>query len=399
MNKLRIFYCRTVQTVFRVAIPFLPYRKPKILLDVQEVSDLLTDKGKRRVLIVTDSMLHKAGLLETLKTSLTAAGISYFIYDKTVPNPTINNVEESVSMYRKNGCQAIIAFGGGSSMDCAKATGARIAKPRQSIQRMAGVMKIWKKTPMLIAVPTTAGTGSETTVTAVITDDATHHKQTINAFALIPEYALLDYKLTVGLPKALTATTGMDALTHAVEAYIGGSTTKESRAMAVETVSLVYKYLKIAYSQPDNKEAREGMLHAAYCAGLAFSKSYVGYVHAVAHSLGGQYKIPHGLANSVLLPIVLEIYGESCHRRLANLARKSGVVVYGYSDKETSERFIAWIKQMNSSMSIPEKLEGIQDDDIDVMAYHADKEANPLYPVPMEMDRNELKEIYKKVQA
>ena len=399
MFLLRRIYCRAFQTVFHMAIPFLPYRSPKIIPGVAGITDVLQKQGIDAVMIVTDSGIRSLGLLDFLEKTLRDADISYCIYDRTVQNPTIQNVEEAREMYLENKARAIIAFGGGSSMDCAKAAGARIVRPRQTIRQMRGLLKVHKRLPLLIAVPTTAGTGSETTLAAVITDSERHYKYPINDFCLIPRYAVLDYHETLGLPRSITATTGMDALTHAVEAYIGGSTTKETRRMAEEAVSLVYQYLKAAYDDGRDKEARSGMLKAAYCAGVAFTKSYVGYVHAVAHSLGGQYGIPHGLANAVILPTVLRMYGPACWKKLAKLARKAGVVEDGLTDEETADCFIGWIQEMNDSMEIPRHLPQIRRKDIPMMARHADKEGNPLYPVPVLMDRKELEKIYEEVKG
>lgn len=392
-------YCRTFQLVFKAAMPFLPYRKPEIIQSVAEIADVCREQGIDTVMIVTDQGIRSLGLTDFLEKSLTEQGISYCIYDRTVANPTIWNVEEARELYLEQGAQAIIAFGGGSSMDCAKAAGARIAKPKQSISQMKGLLKVHKKLPLLIAVPTTAGTGSETTLAAVITDSEKHHKYPINDFSLIPRYAVLDYHETVGLPKNITATTGMDALTHAVEAYIGGSTTKETREMAEQAVRLVYLHLKNAYDNGENKEARKGMLKAAYCAGVAFTKSYVGYVHAVAHSLGGQYGTPHGLANAVLLPVVLRMYGPACEKKLAKLARKTEVADAEMNDAAAAERFIDWIQKMNDYMQIPRTFPDIRDEDIPEMARHADKEGNPLYPVPKLMNRRELEQIYRNVKG
>ena len=196
-------------------------------------------------------------------------------------------------MYLDNGCEAVIAFGGGSPMDCAKALCARIARPKRSLLQMKGLLKVGRATPLLIAVPTTAGSGSETTLAAVITDEKSHHKYVINDFALIPSYAVLDPAVTATLPKAVAAATGMDALTHAVEAFIGRSTTKETRADALKAVKLIFQYLETACEKGE-EEARAQMLYASYLAGKAFTRSYVGYVHAVAHSLGGAYGTPHG---------------------------------------------------------------------------------------------------------
>lgn len=395
----RKIYCRVFQGVFRAALPFLPYRNPRIIPSVAGIGDVCKKKNVDSVMIVTDQGIRALGLTKFLEKSLEERGISYCIYDRTVANPTIWNVEEARELYLKEGAQAIIAFGGGSSMDCAKAAGARIVKPKQSIHQMKGLLKVHKKLPLLIAVPTTAGTGSETTLAAVITDSEKRHKYPINDFSLIPRYAVLDYHETTGLPRQITATTGMDALTHAVEAYIGGSTTKETRQMAEEAVHLVYQYLKAAYDDGGDKEARSGMLKAAYCAGVAFTKSYVGYVHAVAHSLGGQYGTPHGLANAVTLPVVLKIYGPACEKKLARLAKNAGVVDRTMKDQEAAHRFIQWIVQMNDSMEIPRHLPDIREEDIPVMARHADQEANPLYPVPVLMNRRELEEIYYKVKG
>lgn len=396
---VRKVYCRTFQLAFKMALPFLPYRNPKIIPSVSGVADVCRKKKVDSVMIVTDAGIRGLGLTEFLEKSLTDQDISYCIYDRTVANPTIWNVEEARELYLEHGAQAIIAFGGGSSMDCAKAAGARIVKPRQSISQMKGLLKVHKRLPLLIAIPTTAGTGSETTLAAVITDSEKHHKYPINDFSLIPRYAVLDYHETVGLPRNITATTGMDALTHAVEAYIGGSTTKETREMAEEAVHLIYQHLKAAYDNGKDKEARSGMLRAAYCAGVAFTKSYVGYIHAVAHSLGGQYGTPHGLANAVILPIVLRMYGLACEKKLARLARNAGVVDADMGDEEAAQRFIEWIQWMNDSMEIPRHLTDIKEEDIPVMARHADKEGNPLYPVPVLMNRKELEQIYYEVKG
>ena len=394
MNNLQKLYCRAFQLCFRAALPFLPYREPAVLKDVEETAGLLKTKNISSILIVTDKGIASMGLLTRLQEALTSASIRYTVFDETVANPTIDNIEDACTYYRTGNCEAIIAFGGGSSIDCAKITAARIAKPRQSVSKMKGLLKICKKLPLLIAVPTTAGTGSETTLAAVITDASTHHKYPINDFSLIPRYAVLDYHVTLGLPPHLTATTGMDALTHAVEAYIGNSTTSHTREMAVEAVSLIHTYLKRAYDDGSDAEAREQMLRASYCAGIAFTQSYVGYVHGIAHSLGGQYGVPHGLANAVILPHVLNYYGETCYRRLGTLAIKSGIANANDTTTLAALKFISWIKEMNQYMNIPKYLDCIQKTDIPTMAKHAARESNPLYPVPKLMNSKELEMLY-----
>lgn len=394
MNLMKKIYCRVFQTCFRIAIPVLPYRNPKVLSSVKEIPEIIKDKGISSVLVVTDESLHRLGLLDELKTELEAAKISYTVYDKTAANPTIANVEEARALYIENRCDAIIGFGGGSPMDCAKAVGARIVKPSQSIPKMKGILKIRKRLPLFIAVPTTAGTGSETTLAAVITDGETRHKFPINDFPLIPQYAALIPEVTKGLPPHITASTGMDALTHAVEAYIGRSTTKETRQYAIEATKHIFRNIETVYKNGNDLKARKNMLYASFLAGKAFSKSYVGYCHAVAHSLGGKYNTPHGLANAVLLPYVLEAYGETVASKLKQLAIAGGVVGEEVPEKEAAKAFIQKIRELNESMGIPTKLAGIKVEDIQELARLAAKEGNPLYPVPKLMGAKELEQFY-----
>ena len=397
MNPIKAIYCRTVQAVLRAALPMLPYREPEVFHNCGELSTVFQKENIRRVLIVTDAGIVRSGIAAQLEAVLDEDDISYAVYDQTRPNPTVVNVEQALSLYRRYRCQALIAIGGGSSMDCAKAVGARLARPGTPLGKLKGTLRILRPLPTLIAIPTTAGTGSETTLAAVITDTQAQHKYVMNDFVLIPKYAVLDARLTLSLPPHLTATTGMDALTHAVEAYIGRSTTRQTRQEALEATRLVFANVERAYRNGKDYEARSSMLTAAYRAGIAFSRSYVGYVHAVAHSLGGQYNIPHGLANAVLLPYVLESYGPCIHRKLHDLAVAAGVADAQESDANAAAKFIRSIRQLNARMGIPETLEGIRPEDIPVMAAHAEKEANPLYPVPRLMTREELTFFYEQV--
>ena len=398
MNIFNKLYCRTFQFVFKVALPILPYRQPEILQSVEACAEKLAGANVGKVLIVSDEGVINCGLIDGLTSSLDGAGIAYSVYGKTMPNPTIAAVEEARKQYVDEGCQAIIAVGGGSPMDLAKACGARIARPQKSIKAMAGILHVRKKLPLLIAIPTTAGTGSETTIAAVITDGETHRKFAINDFPLIPKYAVLDYKLTLGLPKHVTAFTGMDALTHAVEAFIGRSTTKDTRRNAIDAVKLIYENLKTCYDEPSNISARRNMLFAAHYAGIAFTKSYVGYVHAVAHSLSGQYGLPHGLTCSVLLPVVLESYGKAAHKKLAILAREIGIADKSDSKAVAASKFIQWVYSMNDYFDFPRGFKEIKDEDIDQMSKYAAKEGNPLYPVPKLFSRKQLKQLYYKVK-
>ena len=396
MNIFKKTYCRIFQTCFHLAIPLLPYRDPKILDSIEALPQELLERKIKAVLLVTDPIIRKlTGNLETL---LENADIKCVVYDKTNANPTVSNVDEALELYKKEGCEALIGFGGGSSIDCAKAVGARIACPKKSLEQMKGILKIHKRIPLLAAIPTTAGTGSETTVTTVITDDKTHYKYPISDFPLIPLIAVLDPKVTFTLPASLTATTGMDAMTHAVEAFIGGSTTRKTREYSIRAVKLIIANIEKAYKNGQDENARRNMLLASNLAGGAFSRSYVGYVHAVAHSLGGAYNIPHGLANSVLLPIVLRAYGPKAWKKLKKLAVAAGIAFANDHPQVAAEKFIVEIERLNAAMGIPTKLKGIKEEDIPELARRADKEGNPLYPVPVLWNAKELERFYLEVK-
>ena len=394
MNIASKIFCRVFQAAFRLALPVLPYREPEIVNSCSALKSVFAKENVKSVLVVTDKGIVNNGLVAPLEKVLSESGVKFAVYAGTQPNPTVQNVEAALELYRGNACDCLIAVGGGSSMDCAKAVGARVAYPKKAIGQMKGVLRILRRLPTLIAVPTTAGTGSEVTLAAIITDSEKQHKYALMSFPLIPHYAVLDASLTYSLPPHLTATTGMDALTHAVEAYIGRSTTKETRSLALEAVKLVFDNIELACGNGKNHAARENMLHAAYKAGVAFSKSYVGYIHAVAHSLGGRYGTPHGLANAVVMPYVLEAYGESVYKKLHTLGVAAGVCDEDDSDKTGAEKFIAAVKALNKKIGIPDKLAGIRREDIPAMAEHAAKEANPLYPVPKLMTQDELAEFY-----
>lgn len=399
MNFFKKIYCRVYQGIFRIALPFLPYREPKLLKSNEEVAGIIKEMGLKKALIVTDKTLYNLGLTLDLEKALSKSDIEYIVYSDTVANPTTKNVEDALLVYKNEECDLIIAFGGGSSMDCAKALGARVVRPNKTLNKMKGLLKIRKKLPLLIAIPTTAGTGSETTLAAVITDAETRHKYAINDFSLIPHFALLDAKLTVNLPPFVTATTGMDALTHAVEAYIGKSTTKDTRKNALEATKLIFENLLDVYHKGQNLEKRKNMLVASYKAGLAFTKSYVGYVHAVAHSLGGKYNVAHGFANAVILPIMLKKYGKSVYKKLYKLGLYAGLFSKETSYEEASNIFIKKIEELNTQMNIGDKIPGIRKEDIEELAKTAEREANPLYPVPKLFTAKELENVYLDIMA
>ena len=375
-------------------MPMLPYRQPKILTDNSDILKVLEENSFDNILLVTDKGIKNSDLTQALEDYLKENGVGVFVYDNTVANPTTQNVEEAVEIYKTNNCQALIAFGGGSPMDCAKAVGARLACPNKSLKDMKGLLKVNHKIPLLIAIPTTAGTGSETTLAAVITDSETRQKYAINDFDLIPNYALLDAKLTLGLPKQMTATSGMDALTHAIEAYIGKSTTNSTRRNSLTAIKLIFENLEIAYNDGNNVQARKRMLRASYKAGLAFTKAYVGYVHAIAHSLGGKYDTSHGLANAVILPHMLKKYGKAVYKKLYKIGKFCGLFDEKTSYEAGAKLVIEKIENMNRNMNIPTQINAIKKEDIQELAKTASKEANPLYPVPKLFTAKALEQIY-----
>jgi alcohol dehydrogenase len=386
MWALKVAWYRTFQAVFNIGARFLAWRKAIPVEgagSVGKIPGLLRELRVKRPIVVTDPGLMKAGVAPRVLDVLDKAGIPYTLYDKVEVNPSVNTVNTIFRLYNDERCDGFVAIGGGSAMDSAKGAAARAVNPKKSVNRLGGLLKVHKKLPPFIAVPTTAGTGSETTIAALITDTETHHKYAIMDLHLIPLYAVLDADLTVGLPPFITGTTGMDALTHAVEAYLCWTyNTRESIRFAEEAVAAVFKYLKRAYDNGQDIEAREAMQTASYKAGFAFTRAGVGNVHAVAHTLGGLYNTAHGLANAVILPAVLEDYGEKVYKKLARLADLAGLGVTG-STEDKAKAFIRAVRDLNAHMKIPAGFDFIKDEDIGRMVKWAGAEANPLYPVPV----------------
>ena len=395
MNIFYKAYCRCYQRVMKVGVDLMRFPEPEKLEGLSAIPKKMKELGLSTAIIVTDDVLHnKLKMIEGLKESMTAEGVKYVVYDKTIPNPTIDNIEEGLKMYHDNGCDCLVAFGGGSSMDCAKGISARVARPNKSIPQMKGLFKIHKKVPTIFAVPTTSGTGSEATVAAIVSNSETHEKYAINDPSLIPQFAVLDPTLTLGLPKHITSTTGMDALTHAVEAYIGSSNTAKTKDMAIRATKLIFENLEKAYDDGSDFKARRNMQIASLYAGIEFTRAYVGNVHAIAHTLGGMYRVPHGLANAVILPHILDFYGPKAYKKLADLGNAVGIT----GDEETrAKKFIQAIKDMNAYMDIPNGIKGIREEDIPTMVDRAFAEANPLYPVPVIMSKKQLTDMYHEI--
>jgi alcohol dehydrogenase class IV len=386
----------------------MPWRKAVIVGGADSVKDiprLLKTNSVKKPLVVTDQGLVKAGISAIVTKILDKEGCQYALFKNVEPNPSVNTVNAIYDLYKSEKCDGFIALGGGSPIDAAKGAAAKIASPKKRVNQLAGILhllKIWKKIPTFIAVPTTAGTGSETTIAAIITDTSTHHKYAIMAFPLIPHYAVLDPNLTEGLPPHITATTGMDALTHAVEAYLCWTyNTKESIQYALDAVKDILANLEKVYKKGRDKEARQAMLEASYKAGFAFTRAGVGNIHAIAHTLGGIYNTPHGLANAVILPKVLDDYGKAVHAKLAKLAEAAGLTTpeSKKSRAEKAKLFIKAIYDMNKRMGIPETFDFIKDEDIPQMAKWAGSESNPLYPVPVIYNNERFKKVIETIRS
>ncbi|GHV96317.1 hypothetical protein AGMMS50293_26370 [Spirochaetia bacterium] len=355
----------------------------------------------KKPLVVTDKGLVNAGIAGRVTDVLDGVGIPYILFSDVEPNPSVNTVNAIQKRYLAEGCDGIIALGGGSAMDAAKGAAARIVRPGKNVNQLGGLLKVLKRIPFFIAIPTTAGTGSETTIAALITDTEAHHKYAIMDLSLIPRYAILDPELTLGLPPAISAATGMDALTHAVEAYLCWTYyTKESSRFALEAVKIIFDNLEKVYTDGKNITARQAMLLASYKAGFAFTRAGVGNIHAIAHTLGGLYNTPHGLANAIILPKVLEDYGKAAHKKLAILAETAGLVSRG-DGKTKAEKaciFINAIYAMNERMGIPRSFDCIKDEDIPQMCKWAGKESNPIYPVPVIYNKARFRRIIESLQ-
>lgn len=393
-------YCRLFQAVMKAAMYLLPWHTPQVIEGAGSVDRLPEDMKKRRidrVLVVTGPNMLRRGLLAPILENMADLGIEYEVFDRLTADPDDRQVEEGVRLYHEMNAQGLLLFGGGSPMDCGKAIAARIARPDKSVRKLQGVLKVRARSrvPMMWAVPTTSGTGSEATMAAVITDSETHRKKSINDISLIPHVCVLDPELTVGLPPEITANTGMDALSHAVEAYINGTynTPLENR-MAKAAVKLIYENLYDAYLDGKNIEKRQNMQRAAFYAGRAFTRGCVGYVHSIGHAVGGFYGVPHGRAMAILLPHVLKAYGKAAEKRLAELADYCGISSCEAVDiSHKAKALINWIENINRRLAIPAVFDCIMAKDVEIMARWAQREANPLYPVPVIFNSKQLAEI------
>jgi alcohol dehydrogenase len=398
---IKKLYYRTVQSAVKTGTKLVKFKEPKLVSgagSVNKLLDIMKEQHIDRTLIIVSKTIMKSGLLDDVLEKLRENKIFYEIYDSVKPNPTIENIEECLKVYQNSKCNAITAIGGGSPIDCAKVVAARATNSNLQIKDLRGFLKVKKPIPPLFAVPTTAGSGSEATVAAVVTDSITHEKYAIADFKLVPDFAILDPELTVGVPQHLTASTGMDALTHAIEAYVGKNGTKYTNDKALKASKMIIQNLEIVYKDGTNIEGRNSMLVASNYAGEAFTRAYVGYVHAIAHSIGGLYGVAHGLANAIILPTVLEYYGEAAYGKLSEIAIYANLGNKNEAQKDLALKLIKKIKDMNKNMNIPLGIKEIREEDIPLIAKRAMKEGNPGYPVPKIMSVDECEKLVRSLK-
>ena len=378
---------------------YIPIPQPTLLVgpgSSARLGEVIAGFGHRKLLIVTGAFTARLGLLKGLTDALTAGGANFVVFDQITPDAPIPLVEQGIEFYREHGCDALVAFGGGSSMDAAKAIAMAIANPRP-VRKLAGYLKGRRTPPAIYAVPTTAGTGSEVTVAAVIADPERQDKVVIVDPRLVPRMAALDPCLMTGLPPHITAATGIDALTHAVEAFVGNWATPYSDGMALAAVGMIFRHLRTCYSDGQNLVAREQMALASTYAGLAFTRANVGYVHAIAHQFGGRYHTAHGLANAIMLPHVLKYSSPAITERLALLAVRAGLGPAGSAPQTLAQAFLDGVDQLNRDLNIPLFLDALQEADIAELAKAACHEAHTGYPVPRYMTQEQCEALIRQV--
>lgn len=361
---------------------------------LKDAMNTMAEYGFRRTLIVTDAMLAKLGMAGDIQKALQERDIFSVIYDVTQPNPTTSNVAAGLKLLKENGCDSVISLGGGSPHDCAKGI-ALVAANGGDIRDYEGVDRSAKPQLPMIAINTTAGTASEMTRFCIITDEERHIKMAIVDKHVTPLLSVNDSSLMVGMPKSLTAATGMDALTHAIEAYVSVAATPITDACALKAVTMIAENLIVAVEEGSNAQAREAMAYAQFLAGMAFNNASLGYVHAMAHQLGGFYNLPHGVCNAVLLPHVQVFNSQVAAARLRDCAAAMGVDVSGMSEAEGAQACVAAIRQLSQKVNIPAGLRelNVKEEDIPVLATNALKDACGLTN-PIQATHDEIVEIY-----
>ncbi len=386
---------------FKVLSKVLPIPKPTLFTGPGSSLELcvsMAHMDTKKVLIVTDKVLLEIGLLKPLLEKLDSLSIAYVIYDGILPDPTNEQVNTGLSILKSHRCDAVLAFGGGSSMDAAKLISAR-ATNNKTVEQLQGVLKIRKACLPLYVIPTTAGTGSEVSIAAVVSDPETHKKSLVIDPKLVPKMAALDGALMTGLPPMITAATGMDALTHAIESYVSVIASEETDECALAATRLIMENLPKAVAQGDDVDVRQAMAMGSFYAGLSMTKASLGYVHAISHSFGAKYRTPHGVGNALVLPHVLDYSKPAVAERLATLARVSGLDVANKSDSDAAQLFIDRIREMLESFGLSTTLDLLKREDIPALAKAALKEAHYNYPVPIYMDQRTCEGVIGKMLA
>jgi alcohol dehydrogenase class IV len=391
--ELRLLFYRFLKIFMKPVSRLVAVPRPVLFVgpdSARRLCQLIANSGCRRVLIATDSVLAQLGIVDPVRQSLAEQGVDVAVFDGIIPDPTDDVLYRGAAAVRAHGSDAILAIGGGSSIDGAKVIAA-MATTGKSPRKLVGMLKVSKAPLSLYVIPTTAGTGSEVTVAAVVTDPVKHEKAAVIDPKLVPLAAALDPVMMQGMPRPITAATGMDALTHAVEAYINRWPHPETPALCVSAVRLIFQNLPRAYENGDDLEAREATALASLYAGLAFTKAYVGYVHAFSHKLGGTYGVPHGLCNAVVLPYVLDFVKDNAYarKRLAELAVAIGAGKESESADALAQRFVDRVRALNRDLGVPETIAELKEQDLQEVARAAMIEASRDYPVPKNMSLSE----------
>ena len=379
----------------------IPIRRPMLFVgetSCDELCDMLINEGNTNVFIVTDAVLNKLGVPTRVTDYLDQHNISYTVYDGVTPDPTFKVVEEGLRQSLEAKCDSIVAIGGGSVIDAAK----MIAMSQGNDcapQKLIGILKARKPATPLYCIPTTAGTGSEATLGAVVSDDETHQKALSIDPRMVPLAAAIDPIIMKGMPAHITADTGIDVLTHALEAWMSVNASVETDYYAASAVKSVMHYLPLAYKDDNDLKAREEMGIAAHYGGIAFNKAGLGYVHAIAHQLGAHYSIPHGRANAIVLPYILDVNRDASKKRLAALAKRTGIVKDSQTnDSNLTDYLITQVRNLIETVGINPTVKGMQVSDFDKIAKAAAKEVSDTYAVPTYMSASEIKDILMKIK-
>lgn len=398
---MKILYYKFMAFVVTWLLRLLPRNAPIVYKGINSslvLCEQVAILGFTKVIVVTDDFLGSSGILDGIKNKLTETGVEFVVYDGVLPDPSFDQVQEGEALLCRERCQAVIAVGGGSVLDAAKMMAMLHTNPAP-LEKFDGIQTCKNPGLPLFAIPTTAGTGSEVTLAAVITDPVSHRKIPVVDSKMIPGYVALDAEIMKGMPPGITAATGMDALTHAVESYLSKASSASTEIQARASIRLIFKYLVRAFHDGGDMEARDAMAVASFYAGAAFGKAGVGYVHGIAHQLGRVCGTPHGNANAMVLPEVLAAYGHCIHPRLAELARLVGLGENGGSNAQLAGQFIQAIVDMRQELELPLQPKDLKVQDIPGIVEEALAEAGGLYPVPRYMKAEEVRTIVTGLQA